>query len=247
MAFTRKLAVIAFLLLPLQLAAESVRIAVASNFTHAMQEIKKQFEQQTEHKVELIFGSTGKIYAQIINGAPFDAFFAADAIRPERLEQEGRIQPGSRFSYAFGRIVLWSPDSNLSLAKGKVLDNGQFRHLAIANPRLAPYGTAAKQVLQAKGVWQKLQSRIVRGENIGQTFQFVISGNAELGFIALSQLESQLNPNQGSHWLVPTDLYQPIEQQAVQLTDKAAVSAFMQFVKTEAAKQIIHGYGYSTS
>jgi molybdate transport system substrate-binding protein len=246
MAFTRRLAVIALLLLPLQLAAEPARVAVASNFTHAMQDIKKQFEQQSEHEVELIFGSTGKIYAQIINGAPFDAFFAADAIRPQRLEQEGRIKPGSRFSYAFGHIVLWSPDSTLRLDKGKVLENGQFRHLAIANPRLAPYGTAAKQVLQGKGVWQKLQSRIVRGENIGQTFQFVISGNAELGFIALSQLKSQANPNRGSHWLVPADLYAPIEQQAVQLTDKTAVSAFMDFVKSDAAKKIIHGYGYST-
>lgn len=246
MVFTRKLAVIALILLPLQLAAEPVRIAVASNFTHAMQDIKKQFEQQTEHEVELIFGSTGKIYAQIINGAPFDAFFAADALRPERLEQEGRIQPDSRFSYAFGRIVLWSPDSKLMVEQGKVLADGHFRHLAIANPRLAPYGTAAKQVLEARGVWQKLQGRIVRGENIGQTFQFVISGNAELGFIALSQLKSQANTDQGSHWLVPTDLYAPIEQQAVQLTDKAVASAFMDFVKSDAAKQIIHRYGYGT-
>lgn len=246
MLLIRSLTALAILTLPLQALAEQIRVVVASNFTHAMKDIKHAFEKQSDHEVELIFGSTGKIYAQIINGAPFDAFFAADAERPERLEREGRIQPGSRFSYAIGRIVLWSPDAELQVADGKVLENDDFHHLAIANPKLAPYGKAAQQVLQAKGLWDKLQNRVVRGENINQTLQFVISGNAELGFIALSQLKSQSGENPGRHWLVPSELYDPIEQQAVQLSDKTAVTEFMNFVKSDTARQIISHYGYST-
>lgn len=222
MRLLRALASASLLLLPLQLIADPIRVAVASNFTHAMQDIKQAYEQQSGHKVELIFGSTGKIYAQIINGAPFDAFFAADSARPARLEQEGWIQPDSRFSYAIGRIVLWSPDEDLRINDGLVLKTGDFHHLAIANPRLAPYGKAAQQVLQASGVWESLQDKIVRGENIAQTFQFVISGNAELGFVALSQLKSQTGQHNNNQWLVPDELYDPIEQQAVQLSEKPA-------------------------
>lgn len=246
MTVTRLLAALTLLLLPLQLVAEPVRIAVASNFTHAMQDLEKAFEQQSEHEIELIFGSTGKIYAQIIHGAPFDAFFAADSAGPERLEQDGRIQPGSRFTYAVGRIVLWSPDGQLHLDKGLALENAEFRHLAIANPKLAPYGKAAQQVLQAQGVWDSLQDKIVRGENIGQTFQFVVSGNAELGFVALSQLKSQSGESSANVWLVPAQLYDPIEQQAVQLSNKTAVTAFIDFVKSDTARRIIQRYGYST-
>lgn len=246
MPLIRNIIALAVLVLPLQVSAEQIRVAVASNFTHAMQDIKQQFEQQSGHEIDLIFGSTGKIYAQIINGAPFDAFFAADVTRPERLEQEKRIQPGSRFSYAIGQVVLWSPDNTLVDDKAEVLQSGQFRHLAIANPKLAPYGKAAQQVLQVKGVWKKWQDKIVRGENIGQTFQFVKSGNAELGFVALSQLKSAAAGNNGSTWVAPAELYDPIEQQAVQLTDKAAVTALMDFVKSDAARQIIHHYGYNT-
>lgn len=245
MALIRKLIVL-LLLLPFQLHAEPIRVAVASNFSHAMKDLKQQFEQQSRHEVELIFGSTGKIYAQIINGAPFDAFFAADIERPKRLEQEKRIQPGSRFSYAFGQLVLWSPDATLVDARARVLHSGNFRHLAIANPKLAPYGKAAQQVLEAEGLWQQWQDNIVRGENIGQTYQYIESGNAELGFIALSQLKAQASGHQGSQWLVPAGLYQPIEQQAVQLTDKSAVTAFMAFIKTDTARRLIERYGYQT-
>lgn len=232
------------LLLSMPLHAETIRVAVASNFSHAMQAISDQFEQQTGHRVDLIFGSTGKIYAQILNGAPFDAFFAADTERPERLEREKRIQPGSRFSYALGQLVLWSPDKTLIDSEGKILLNGGFRHLAIANPKLAPYGKAAQQTLEARGLWQQWQDKIVRGENISQTFQYVISGNAELGLIARSQLQSLDTTRQGSHWLVPSTLYQPIEQQAVQLSDKPAASALMAFIKSDAAWQIIEDFGY---
>ncbi len=246
MRLIRVLAIASLLLSPLQLIADPIRIAVASNFTHAMQDIKQAYEQQSEHKVELIFGSTGKIYAQIINGAPFDAFFAADTARPARLEQEGWIQPESRFSYAVGRIVLWSPDPDLKINDGQILKTAAFHHLAMANPRLAPYGKAAQQVLQANGVWESLQNKIVRGENIGQTFQFVISGNAELGFVALSQLKSRAGRHNANQWLVPEALYDPIEQQAVQLSEKPAVTSFMAFVKGDVARQIIHRYGYDT-
>lgn len=235
-----------FLLLPLQLTAAEIRVAVASNFTQAMDAIVEQFEAKSHHQVDLIYASTGKIYAQIINGAPFDAFFAADVERPTLLEEENKIQPGSRFSYAFGQIVLWSPDNNLVDKQGEVLASDQFRHLAIANPRLAPYGLAAQQILEAKGLWQQLQARMVRGENISQTFHFVNSGNAELGFVALSQLQT-LSPDQhGSQWLVPAPLYEAIEQQAVQLTDKSAVTELMTFVKSEAGKKIIQQFGYNT-
>jgi molybdate transport system substrate-binding protein len=232
------------LLLPLPLHAETIRVAVASNFSHAMQAISDQFEQQTGHSVDLIFGSTGKIYAQILNGAPFDAFFAADTERPERLEREKRIQPGSRFSYALGQLVLWSPNETLIDSQGNILLDGGFRHLAIANPRLAPYGQAAQQTLEALGVWQQWQDKIVRGENINQTFQYVISGNAELGLLARSQIQSLDKASQGSQWQIPRHLYQPIEQQAVQLTDKPAASALMAFIKSDAASRIIKDFGY---
>lgn len=233
------------LLLPMQLHAETIRVAVASNFSHAMQAISDQFEQQTGHNVDLIFGSTGKIYAQILNGAPFDAFLAADTERPEQLEREKRIQPDSRFSYALGQLVLWSPDKTLIDSEGNILLDGGFRHLAIANPKLAPYGKAAQQTLEARGVWQQWQDKIVRGENISQTFQYIISGNAELGLIARSQLQALDTTSQGSHWLVPPTLYQPIEQQAVQLSDKPAATALMAFIKSDAAWQLIEKFGYS--
>jgi molybdate transport system substrate-binding protein len=244
MFFKTKWLLALLLFLPLQLHAETIRVAVASNFSHAMQAISHQFEEQTGHDVDLIFGSTGKIYAQILNGAPFDAFLAADTERPERLEHEKRIQPGSRFSYALGQLVLWSPNATLIDSEGSLLLNGGFRHLAIANPRLAPYGQAAQQTLEALGVWQQWQDKIVRGENINQTFQYVISGNAELGLLARSQIQSLDKVSQGSQWQIPRHLYQPIEQQAVQLTDKPAATALMAFIKSDAAWRIIKDFGY---
>lgn len=224
--------------------AAQINVAVASNFSPVMAKIIKQFEQKTVHSVTLIAGSTGKIYAQIHNGAPFDAFFAADALRPQKLEDTNQILPGSRFTYAIGKIVLWSPNPSLVDTEGQVLASKQFRHLALANPKLAPYGLAAQQVLKSKHLWDKLQANIVRGENIGQTFHFVKSGNAELGFIALSQIKQHADNQNGSMWLVPSELYKPIEQQAVQLTTAPGVEAFLNFVKSAAAQQIILDYGY---
>ncbi|MEN8214171.1 MAG: molybdate ABC transporter substrate-binding protein [Pseudomonadota bacterium] len=226
--------------------ADEIQVAVASNFSDTMKRIAERFEASSGHKVSLSFGSTGKHYAQIRNGAPFDAFFAADARRPELLEKEGVVQPGSRFTYAIGKLVLWSPDAGLVDTEGKVLELGEFRHLAIANPKLAPYGKAAQQFLESRGIWNSLQSRIVRGENAGQTYQFVTSGNAELGLVALSQVKRPGRAIAGSVWEVPRRLYHPIAQQAVLLSGSAAASDLLAFVKDDEALAIIRGYGYLT-
>ena len=226
--------------------ADEIRVAVASNFAETMSEISGRFEAATGHKVTLISGSTGKHYAQISNGAPFDVFFAADARRPELLERAGLAEPASRFTYAVGKLVLWSPHADYVDAKAKVLERGDFRHLAIANPKLAPYGRAAQEVLRARGLWRALNSRIVRGENVGQAFQFVRSGNAELGFVAYSQLKRPDQAFQGSMWEVPQILYTPIEQQAVSLKSSNVARAFMSFVRSDEALVIIRDYGYST-
>ncbi len=225
--------------------ADTIHVAVASNFTDAGKDIAKAFEQKTGHKVILVFGSTGKHYAQIKNGAPFAAFFAADVTRPELLEQEGVALPGSRFTYAIGKVVLWSPEPGLIDAHAEVLNKGDFRHLALANPKLAPYGKAAEQVLRAQGAWETLQGRMVRGENIGQTFQFVNSGNAELGFVAYAQIKRPDTAIPGSFWAPAQSLYNPIEQQAVLLKDQAAARDFLDFVKSETALEIIQHYGYA--
>ena len=229
-----------------QVMADEIRVAVASNFADTIRTIAQRFEAGTGHKVKLIFGSTGKHYAQIKHGAPFDAYFAADVRRPELLEKEGLILPGSRFTYAVGKVILWSPKTDYVDAEARVLEHGKFRHLAIANPKLAPYGKAAKQVLQARGVWDALKGSMVRGENIGQTFQFVKSGNAELGFVAISQVKRPGHPVEGSFWEVPQSIYSPIEQQAVLLKDNAAGRAFLSFVRNDVAREIIQGYGYGT-
>jgi len=229
-----------------QAMADDIRVAAASNFSEAIKSIANRFEVATGHRVILIFGSTGKHYAQIRHGAPFDAFFAADIQRPERLEEEGLAVPGSRFTYALGKLVLWSQEPGYVDPEGKVLQLGEFRHLAFANPQLAPYGVAAREVLQANGLWNELDKRFVRGENIGQAFQFVKSGNAQLGFIARSQVFSADRVVEGSLWEVPQALYTPIEQQAVILNDKEAVRAFMSFVRDEEAIRIIRDHGYDT-
>ncbi len=227
-------------------AADEIRVAVASNFTEAIRAIAWRFEQQTRHKIILVSGSTGKHYAQIRNGAPFEAFFAADARRPRLLQEEGAIQPGSRFTYAMGKLVLWSPDVDAVGQEGSVLEQGGFRYLALANPRLAPYGKAAREVLENRGLWQILQHRMVRGENIGQTYQFVESGNAELGFVARSQVKRPGRPADGSWWDIPQALYSPIEQQAVLLTDNPVARDFLAFVRSAEVMEVIRSYGYGT-
>ena len=227
-----------------QATADEIRVAVAANFAPTLAELAMLFEASTRHKVILIPGSTGKQYAQILHGAPFDAFFSADTERPVSLEGKGLIIAGSRYSYAHGRLVLWSPQQNFILENSDVLTADNFQHLAIANPKLAPYGQAAREVLEHLGQWDRLQAKLVRGENISQAFQFVYSGNAELGFIARSQLISSTNDKPGSGWTVPATMHTPIIQQAVQLTDSETTRLFLEFTRTSSARHVIHGYGY---
>lgn len=226
--------------------AEEIRVAVASNFANVIKILSVRFEAATGHKVALIYGSTGKHYAQISNGAPFDAFFAADIKRPELLEKAGFALPGSRFTYARGKVVLWSPRAGYIDAKGEVLAKGAFTYLAIANPGLAPYGEAAEEVLRARGLWDELKTRTVRGENIGQAFQFVKSGNAELGFMAYSQVRRPGHPVEGSWWEVPQALYTPVDQQAVLLKENEVARAFLSFVKSDESRALVRKFGYAT-
>lgn len=234
------------MLVPTQIFAAKIRVAVASNFSTAIIAIVREFELTSDHKVILSFGSTGKHYSQIIHGAPFDIFFAADAHRPERLEQEGVAIPESRFTYAMGKLVLWSPIDNYVDSSANILEQGDFRYMAIANPKLAPYGLAAQEVLQALKLWTKLQDRMVRGENISQTLQFIKSGNAELGFVAYSQLIHDKQNIRGSVWIIPQQHYSPIRQQAVLLKDNEANRAFLSFVRSDLALKIIRESGYDT-
>jgi molybdate transport system substrate-binding protein len=224
------------------LAADEIRVAAASNFKAAISELARRFEDSTGHDVVLIFGSTGKHYAQIVHGAPFDLFFAADRARPERLEREGRGLDGSRFTYAVGRLVLWSADAKRVDDGDNVLAENSYRHLAIANPSLAPYGRAAKEALQALGLWDAVAPRLVTGENIAQAYQYVRSGNAELGLVAWSQVLQ--SGSQGSSWLVPESLHAPIEQQCIALRAGEAAARFLEFVRSEAGVEIIRAHGY---
>lgn len=226
--------------------AEDIRIAVASNFAGTIERLAEKFESRTGNRITISVGSSGKHYAQIVNGAPFDLFFSADTRRPERLEEEGIALPGSRFTYARGQIILWSPKAGFVDAKGEILETGVFFHLAIANPGLAPYGKAAEEVLRARGLWDRLATRIVRGENIGQAFQFVGSGNAELGFVAYSQLIRPGQPVYGSWWKVPQTLYTPVDQQAVLLKETEVARAFLRFVKSDESRALIREFGYAT-
>ncbi|GAA0415579.1 molybdate ABC transporter substrate-binding protein [Cocleimonas flava] len=226
--------------------ADEILIAVASNFKSPIAEIARKFEEETNHKVTLIYGSTGRHYAQIKNGAPFDAFFSADSHRPELLEKEGLIVPGSRFTYALGKVVLWSPQDDLIDQNGSVLSHGRFKRIAMAHPKLAPYGKAAYEVLSNKGVWDAVKTKVVRGENIGQTFQFVKSANAQLGFVAYSQLKQMNDTITGTYWDIPQSLYSQITQQAVILKNNQATRDFISMMKSASSHSIIHRFGYGT-
>lgn len=216
-------------------------MAVASNFSTTLRELADAFEVQTGHEVELSVGSTGKLYALIWNGAPFDLFFAADSERPQLLEEAGKAVPGSRFTYALGRMVLWSADATLVDAAGAVLTGDDFQHLALAQPHLAPYGAAAKELLAMCGLWDSLQSRIVWGESVAQVANFVYSRNAELGFISLAQSKTL---GIGSVWVVPDDRYEPIQQDAVVLRDRRAVKDFVLYLRSEAVAEHLMKAGY---
>ncbi len=231
----------------LNVQAAEVTVAVAANFTAPMQKIAQAFAQETGHKAVLSFGSTGNFYAQIKNGAPFQILLAADEETPLKLEKEGLAQAASRFTYATGKLVLWSKQPGLVDDKGEVLRSGKFQRIALANPKLAPYGAAALETLIKLGLLPELQSKFVQGENIAQTYQFVASENAQLGFVALSQVMVEGTLAQGSAWLVPANLHAPIAQAAVLLgngQDKPAAVALMRFLRSDRAKALIRSYGY---
>lgn len=228
-------------------AAEEARLAVAANFAAAAGELAEQFARNTGRRLAVSAGSTGKLYAQIRNGAPFDVFLAADSETPSRMEQEELAVAGSRFTYALGKLVLWSPQKGLVDDKGGVLQKAAFKRLAIANPKLAPYGAAAVESMKRLGVWPVLQHRLVQGENIAQTFQFVASGNAELGFVALSQIVERGKEPAGSYWLVPPSLHAPIRQDAALLLHGArnvAAQEFLAYLRSPGARESIRAYGY---
>jgi molybdate transport system substrate-binding protein len=240
----RTLLLLAFVAVAAKANADELKIAVATNFINAMDALVERFEQTTGHTVLVSSGSTGAHYAQIRNGAPFDAFFAADSERPRLLEAEGLAVPGSRFLYAVGRVALWSARAGYVDEAGAVLETGGFRHLAIANPELAPYGAAARDLLIARGLWDRLEPRLVTGQDIGQTYSFVQTGNAELGFVAWAQLKQPAAAIVGSYWLVPESLHRPIEQEAVLLRDVAAARELLAFVKSPEAREIVRSFGY---
>jgi molybdate transport system substrate-binding protein len=214
----------------------------------AQQKIAAAFETDTGHKAELSFGATGKFYAQISHGAPFQVLLSADDTTPAKLEREGKAVARSRMTYAIGTLVLWSAQAGVVDSQGDVLKKGDFKHLAIANPKLAPYGAAAVQVMDKLGVSQALQPRVVQGENIAQTFQFVATGNAALGFVALSQVMVDGKVRSGSAWQVPASLHDPMRQDAVLLTpgkDSAAAAALLAYLRSAKARGIMQSYGYS--
>lgn len=227
--------------------AAEVQVAVASNFTAPMKVLAARFEKDTGHKVLASYGATGKFYAQIQNGAPFDILLAADDDTPAKLDKENATVPRSRFTYAIGKLVLWSAREGVVDAKGEVLKTGTFDHIAIANPKLAPYGLAAQETLQKLNLLAALQPKFVTGDNIGQAYQFVASAAAPLGFVAMSQVYEDNKLKSGSSWVVPSTMYSPIRQDAVVLTkgaNKPAVTAFIGFLKSDQAKAVIRSYGY---
>lgn len=227
--------------------ADEVKVAVAANFTAPMQAIAPAFEKATGHKLVASFGATGQFYAQIQNGAPFDVFLSADDTTPAKLEQEGNSVPGSRFTYAIGSLVLWSANPNYLDGSDAALKAGQFKHLSIANPKAAPYGLAATQVLAKLGLSEAVKGKLVEGQNITQAHQFVSTGNAELGFVALSQVYQDGKLSSGSAWIVPEAMYDPIRQDALILKPGAnnpAAAALVEYLKGPEAAKVIESFGY---
>jgi molybdate transport system substrate-binding protein len=228
--------------------AEEALVAVATNFSEVIEQLEAGFESASGHSLTVATGSTGKLYAQINIGAPFDILLAADHRRPELLEEAGLAVAGSRFTYAIGRLTLWSPDPERVAANGaETLQAGAFRKLAIANPELAPYGAAARETLAALGLLETLEEKLVMGETIGQTHALVATGNAELGFVALSYILSPRNKRPGSRWDVPLELHSPIRQDALLLmraVDNAAARAFLEYLQNDTARGVIERFGY---
>lgn len=239
--------VVISILLASPVMAEEVTVAVAANFSAPMKQIAAEFEKETGHKTVLTFGASGKFYAQIKNGAPFQLFLSADDEKPIQLTKDGLTVADSRFTYAIGTLVLWSAKQGFVDPKGEVLSKGNYAKIAIANPKLAPYGAAAIEVLTKQGLLTTVTPKFVQGENISQTHQFVFTGNAELGFVALSQVMKDGKIPAGSAWVVPGTLHSPIRQDAVLLStgkDNAAAKALLNYLKSDKVKKIIRSYGY---
>ena len=227
--------------------AGEVHVAVAANFAAPMKSLVLEFERESGHRALVSLGATGQLYTQIRQGAPFGVLLAADATTPSKLASDGYALAETQRTYAIGRLLLWSRDADYVDAKGDVLRRRDFRRLAIANPKLAPYGAAATQTLSALGLREKLRSKIVEGANINQTFKFVASGNAELGFVATSQIMQEGRLKSGSAWLVPANLHDPIRQDAILLTkghDNPAAVALLHYLDSRSARDIIRRYGY---
>lgn len=248
MIFYRRLIPSLFFLCMAQLSfAEQLNVAVASNFTAPMRQISAEFEKTSGHTLNLSFGSSGKFFAQISHGAPFQIFLSADQTKPSALDKAGFVVAGSQMTYAVGTLALWSPNPNLIDAQGNILRTGKFNKLAIASPILAPYGVAAMDVLRHLNLEESIRNSLVTGENIAQTYQFVSTGNADMGFVALSQIMKDGLISSGSAWRVPTNLYRAIKQDAVLLKkaeDNAAAKEFMAFLSGVKAQKIILSYGY---
>ncbi|MEP6503821.1 MAG: molybdate ABC transporter substrate-binding protein [Betaproteobacteria bacterium] len=229
--------------------ADEIQVAVAANFSAAAQKIAASFEKDTGHAVKLSFGATGKFYAQITAGAPFDVLLAADQATPARLVTEGKGVAATRHTYAIGKLVLWSADPALVDSQGEVLKSGAWKHLSVADAKLAPYGAAAKETLEQLKLADAVQARVVTAENIGQAYQFVQTGNAELGFVALGQVQPPDGSKvPGSMWLVPDKLYTPIRQDAVVLTASKvgpAATAFVDYLAGDKARVVIKACGYA--
>jgi len=227
--------------------ADEVQVAVAANFTAPIQAIAADFEKDTGHKLVAAYGATGQFYTQIKNGAPFEVFLSADDTTAQKLESEGATVKGSRFTYAVGTLALWSAKEGYVDANGDVLKKNQFKHLSIANPKTAPYGLAATQVLAREGLTDKVKDKLVEGQNITQAYQFVSTGNAELGFVALSQIYKDGKVTGGSAWIVPASLHDPIKQDAVILNkgkDNPAAKALLDYLQGPQAAAVIKSYGY---
>jgi molybdate transport system substrate-binding protein len=227
--------------------AAEIKVAVASNFANTLKEIAVEFQKDTGHQLAITPGATGKFYAQISNGAPFDVFLSADDETPRKLAQEGKAIAASQFTYAIGRLALWSPSPDLVDKNADILKTDKFKYIAIANAKVAPYGQAAVQTMQKLGVLSKIEPRVVQGESIAQTFQFVSTGNAQLGFVALSQIFENGKIKTGSAWIVPEEMHEQLKQDAVVLQsckNTSACQALMDYLKSEKVKKMMTSYGY---
>jgi molybdate transport system substrate-binding protein len=227
--------------------AAEAQVAVAANFAEPIKAIGAVLEKTTGHTLKVTLGATGKLYAQIKNGAPFDVLLSADTATPEKLEKEGLGQPGSRFTYATGKLVLWSADTKRVDAKGDVLKAANLGKVSYANPKVAPYGAATMQVIDKMGLTAAITPKLVQGESIGQTFTFVSTGAADVGFVAMSQVLEGGKLKSGSMWVVPQNLYDPIRQDAVVMQKSAgneAAQALMKLLKSPNIKDLIRSYGY---